>query len=428
MRRLPVVVLACAALTVSTGAGVVASGSIASATTSSTPIIVGGDGDVAIAPGIAQGFEAGIYRFNKAGGLDGRKIEFVGFLDDSFSAQTALTNAQELVQDKHVSFLAPVLSDVASGATGTYLAQQKVPFIGWATDAAFATDPQWGFSIDGNQTNPNIQDITVADTLAITGFKKPSQIKEAYIGENIAGAIVSNNALAEASKDAGVDVVYQKSPIAVLGTTSYAPYAQAVIQSGANTVFETLDSNDAIGLAAALHAAGFKGSIINGVTYYPGTLASQPNEASALNGVYIVDDFPSNQNATPAVKQEISDLKSIGAPPNLSSGPSIGYWSAIVLEEMLKATLKSEGGNPNLVTGASLDKMVNKGFTYTDSLAGGVGTEYFPGGAETGPTGCNTVLKTVGTNFKQITPFRCLGALNVVKRKVMNQKTGKLES
>ena len=111
------------------------------------------------------------------------------------------TNAQELVQDKHVSFLAPVLSDVASGATGTYLAQQKVPFIGWATDAAFATDPQWGFSIDGNQTNPNIQDITVADTLAITGFKKPSQIKEAYIGENIAGAIVSNNALAEASKD-----------------------------------------------------------------------------------------------------------------------------------------------------------------------------------------------------------------------------------
>jgi hypothetical protein len=144
--------------------------------------------------------------------------------------------------------------------------------------------------------------------------------------------------------------------------------------------------------------------------------------------VYVLDDFPSNQNATPAVKQEISDLKSIGAPPNLSSGPSIGYWSAIVLEEMLKATLKSEGGNPNLVTGASLDKMVNKGFTYTDSLAGGVGTEYFPGGAEAGPTGCNTVLKTVGTNFKQITPFRCLGALNVVKRKVMNQKTGKLES
>ena len=214
----------------------------------------------------------------------------------------------------------------------------------------------------------------------------------------------------------------------MLGTTSYAPYAQAVIQSGANTVFETLDSNDAIGLAAALHAADFKGSIINGVTYYPGTLASQPNEESALNGVYVLDDFPSNQNASPAVKQEISDLKAIGAPPNLSSGPSIGYWSAMLLEVMLKATLKSEGGNPNLVTSASLDKIVNKGFTYTDALAGGVGTEYFPGGAETGPTGCSTVVKTVGTNFKQITPYRCLGALNVVKRKVMNQKTGKLES
>ena len=38
------------------------------------------------------------------------------------------------------------------------------------------------------------------------------------------------------------------------------------------------------------------------------------------------------------------------------------------------------------------------------------------------------MVKTVGTNFKQMTPYRCLGALNVVKRKVMNQKTGKLES
>jgi hypothetical protein len=68
---------------------------------SSTPIVVGGDGDASLNAGAAQGFEAGIYRFNKDGGLDGRKIENVGFLDDAFNPQTALTNAQELVEDKH---------------------------------------------------------------------------------------------------------------------------------------------------------------------------------------------------------------------------------------------------------------------------------------------------------------------------------------
>jgi hypothetical protein len=66
----------------------------------------------------------------------------------------------------------------------------------------------------------------------------------------------------------------------VIGTTSYAPYAQAIVASGANVAFETLDPADAIGLVPALKAAGFKGSIENGVTYYPGELASQPNEAA----------------------------------------------------------------------------------------------------------------------------------------------------
>jgi hypothetical protein len=62
--------------------------------TGNPALIVGGDGDLAIAAGVAQGFEAGIVRFNKAGGLDGRKIKFLGVLDDGFSPQTNLTNTR----------------------------------------------------------------------------------------------------------------------------------------------------------------------------------------------------------------------------------------------------------------------------------------------------------------------------------------------
>jgi ABC-type branched-subunit amino acid transport system substrate-binding protein len=397
---------------VATGAGAGAAGSPA-------PIIVGGDGDLAISAGVAQGFEAGIVRFNKSGGLDGRKIKFLGVLDDGFSPQTNLTNAQKLVENDHVMAVAPMISETAGAASGTFLAQSHTPFIGWAVNAAFAAAPKWGLGIDGLQINPAIQALGAKKGI----FDSPKQEKIAFIAENVAGAVSANNALAAVAKLEGADVVYRDAPIAVIGTTSYAPYAQAIMASGANLAFEALDSADAIGLAAALKAAGFKGAIENGVTYYPGELASQPNEAAALDHVYVADLFPADENDTKAVKQEEKDLEAVGQKPDLTSGVSVGYWSAIVFEQMLRATLKSVGGDAAKVTGAALDQMVNSGFTYKDPIPGGIGTEYFPA-AEKVPTGCGTLLQVEGTAFHQVTPYGCFGAIDSVTKKKVNEKTG----
>jgi ABC-type branched-subunit amino acid transport system substrate-binding protein len=400
--------------------------SAASAATSNAPIVVGGDGNLSYEKGMDQGFLAGIYRFNKSGGLDGRKIKFAGFLDDGFSAQTNLTNAQELVQDKHVMVVAPFQSAVDTGATGTFLAQSKVPAIGWGTNDIFSTDPGWAFGINGNNNNKDVQGFVTQKTLLkLTGnTKTPNRVKVALIAENIGAGIAGNNALAGVFKYSGLTVVYQSAPIPVLGTTNYAPYAQAVIGAHPNVVFETLDSADAVGLAAALKSAGYKGIIWNAVTYIPGQLASQPNEAAALNGVYVGNEFPTDENDTPAVKQAQKDLVSIGQPPYLTSGISVGYWSAIMLEQMLRATLAKEGGNPNKVTSLTLQSTVNGGFTYTDPIAGGIGTTYFPT-AEHIASGCGTVVQVVGTKYKQVSPFSCPGVANWVIGKMLNQKTGK---
>jgi ABC-type branched-subunit amino acid transport system substrate-binding protein len=428
MRRILSAAVAAGVLAASCGIAAVAGA--ATAATSTTPIVIGGDGDLAISAGVGQGFQAGIVRFNKDGGLDGRKIKFVGFLDDGFSPATNLSNAQQLVQNDHVLAVAPFLSEVATASTSSYLAGAKTPFVGWSINAAFETQPKWGFGINGNQGNPSVQGLAgMKQLLVATGYTKtPSKLKLAFIGVDTPGGSISNGALAGVAKYAGAKVVYQEAPVAVAGTTSYAPYVQAIMASGANAVYEVLASQDAIGLAAALKAAGFKGAIVNGVTYYPGQLASQPNEAAALSGVYVEDEFPANQNDTPAVTQEEKDLEAAGQPPYLTSGVTIGYWSAIVLESMLKATLKAEGNNPNKVTGATLQQTVtsSKGYSYIDPIAGGIGNEYFPP-AETIPTGCGTLVKTVGDSFKQITPYQCDGAVNVKYGKIVNQQTGKLE-
>jgi ABC-type branched-subunit amino acid transport system substrate-binding protein len=413
----------------STTTSTVSTGSTASTgaagATSTTPIVVGGDGNLALDAGIAQGFEAGIYRFNQAGGLNGRKIQFTGFLDDGLSAQTNLTNAQQLVENKHVMAIAPFSSAVATDSTGSFVAQSKVPVIGWGTNVIFTTQPAWVFGINGNQINPNVQGVAGgAQILTATGnTKTPGKVKVAAIAENIAPGISANNAIAGVLKSAGMQIVYKQASMGLV-TTNYAPYAQAIIASGANVAFETLDSPDCIGLSAALKSAGFKGTIVNGQTYFPGQLASQPNEASALNGVYIENEFPADENNTPAVRQAQQDFVATGQPPHLTAGASIGYWSAIVLEQMLKATLKAVGGDPNKVTSATLQQTVTSGFTYTDPIVGGIGAETFPA-ASTVPTGCGTLVKTVGTSYKQITPYQCLGAVNIVTQKKVSQLTGK---
>jgi ABC-type branched-subunit amino acid transport system substrate-binding protein len=401
----------------------------AAAASSNAPIVVGGDGDLAISAGVAQGFEAGISRFNKAGGLDGRKIQFTGFLDDAFNPATNLSNAQELVQSKRVMAVVPFSSEVATGSTGSFLAANEVPFIGWSVNAAFETEPKWGLGINGNQGNPEVQGLAgMRQALAATGnTKTPGKAKIAFIGVDTPGGSIANSALAGVAKYAGMKVVYQQAPVPAAGTTSYAPYASALISSGANIVYEVLASAGSVGLAAQLKADNYKGIIINGVTYFPGQLASQPNEESALNGVYVEDEFPADENDTPAVQQAEKDLKAVGQPPDLTSGVAVGYWSAIVFEQMLKATLKAEGGNPAKVTGATLEKTVTSGFTYTDPITGGIGSETFPA-AETIPTGCGTLVKTTGTTFKQVTPYQCLGAVNVQTDKVVSQTTGKASS
>jgi hypothetical protein len=94
-----------------------------------------------------------------------------------------------------------------------------------------------------------------------------------------------------------------------------------------------------------------------------------------------------------------------------------------VFEQMLRATLKSVGGDAAKVTNVTLDQMVNKGFTYRDPIPGGIGTEYFPA-AEKVPTGCSTLLQVEGTTYRQVTPYGCYGAIDSVTRKKVNEKTG----
>ena len=342
--------------------------------------------------------------FNASGGLSGRKIKFVGVLDDGGNPPTTLTDAQKLVQADHVFAVAPFTSPVAGGSVGSFLASSKVPFMGYAFNGAFLAAPTWGFGLNGQQSNASFQG-SVGVQQTATALGGASKVKIAFIGTDVPGQLALIHSIGAIATAIGEKLVYAQASIPPAGVTNYAPYAQAVIASGANVVYEILAAPDAIGLASALKAANWSGKVVNGVTYLPSLLASQPSAKAALQGVLVESEFPVNENNSPAVQQEEKQLKAIGQPTSLTAGVSVGYWTAQEFIQMLKATAKSVGSAAK-VTPAALDKRISGGFTYSDTLKGGIGSVSFPINAHQ-PTGCGTMVKTVGTSFTLLSPYTC---------------------
>jgi len=409
LRRLSTLVSGLGVIFASTTIGMGASLTPASAASDPAPIVVGGEGQVALTAGVAQGFEAGILRFNEAGGLGGRKIKFLGFLDDNFSASTALANVQKLVQEDHVFAVVPFNNEIATDSISTFLAQNKTPMIGYGVTPVFVNNP-WAWSVVGDYaagtTAQTTQFVQMTDAL----HAKASTLKWGLVGTDVPGGETVLKLAATSIHSIGEKVVYNEANIPAAGTTNYLPYAQAIVSSGANVIYNALSASDVIGLAAALKSAGYKGASLNGQTYIPGELASNPNEEAALQGAYVSSAFPVNEDKTPAVKQALKDLKAVGAPQALNNGTSVGYWSAQLFIAMLKSTAAKDGG-ASKVTPQSVEKFVNSGYTYKGNIAGGLAPETFPAAERNEQTTCYATTQIEGPNFVLKEPYACNGKL-----------------
>src|ERR1700722_12876877 len=123
----------------------------------SSAIVVGGQGDLSAFPGIAAGFRARIARFNRNGGLGGRKIKFIGVLDDNLTPSTSATHTQQLVLDNHVFADAPFESEVCEAGQGRLLAENRTPFVGLGICGAWSATNRWGYAPAGYLSNPDVQ-------------------------------------------------------------------------------------------------------------------------------------------------------------------------------------------------------------------------------------------------------------------------------
>jgi ABC-type branched-subunit amino acid transport system substrate-binding protein len=390
----------------STGSSTSSSTKPATSSTSSAPagastsgaIVVGGlqDGNY---KGIDTGFQARIARFNKQGGIDGRKIQFVGVLNDGDSLTTDQSNAQTLVLKDHVFAVAPVADQVLSPSATQLFAQNSTPYIGWGLSPAFCGN-DWGFPVAGCESSAQYQNVWGFTQAAQAIGKTVKGLKVAVIGTDNSGGKAGTEGIAALNKIEGAQVVYGQASVPQDGTTDYTPFVQAIMAGNPDMVELVVTFSSAIGLTAALRQAGYKGAIWNPTAYVPGLFAAQPQLAQAVNGSLVVANFPPAEDGSPAALQVESDLKAIGAPTVFSLGEAVGWWSA---EEFIQELQATAAKGP--LTQANFGKVINAGWTIKP-VTGGITQLTFPRD-HIKSTGCYGTLVAQGTKYVVKIPFSC---------------------
>jgi ABC-type branched-subunit amino acid transport system substrate-binding protein len=350
--------------------------------------------------GAAEGAQARFDRANRDGGIDGRTIKFLGHSDDGGDPTTDQTLTRKLIDSDKAFAVVPVVSDNFLPQSSDQLVQAQVPYVGWGFMPGFC-GPTWGFGFNGCLSSPTYLNSSLLDAATAAVNRTPADTSYAFQGEDdtaakagVAGVTAIVNSRHEGK------IVYSKSNVpAGGGVTDWTPYVQPIIAANPDIVMEFMDFASEVAFNAAIHAAGYKGTVVNFDTYVPGLLQSQKSMADALAGVTVTTQIPPVEGGSPVITQIENDLKAAGLPTTLSLGELVGWFSADEFVQMLQAV------GPNLTPTTFNDVINGKGWTYKP-LDGDLGPVTFPADHNK-PQPCSAVVTVENGQYKQLAAMKC---------------------
>jgi len=348
---------------------------------------------------------------NDKGGVNGRRINYLGWTDDGNSPDTNLQETRRLIQQEGVAALVPVITPwFLEGAQ--FAEQQGIPSFGWGIARGFC-ETKFAFGFSGCLTPPPPVKIA-SDTWGslIDEYYKSQGDAEGAKGKTAAVIAEDNDSgksgvkvIAATAKSVGMEVVYEEAsmPAAEGGTpvSDFSPYVNDILTSAdggqPDVVFAVISQNNLLGFAPALDDAGFTGIQTNAVLY-------SPQAAAIVKGDFVLTQFatPEAADTTPAVQEFVDAVRAI-APDEPINQPTIaGYLAA----DMFIQALKKAGKNP---TPESIQKAAAK-MTY--EVEGFVGPTKYPKGFKQG-TPCGQLAESNGTDWSVAVPFSCFTNINV---------------
>jgi branched-chain amino acid transport system substrate-binding protein len=271
-----------------------------------------------------KGIKAYVDALNKAGGVNGQKIEYV-MGDTASTPAGALLSAQKLVQSDKVFAIAEVSSDFYGAQP--FLLKQGVPVVGGGFDS-----PLWG---DPKQTNlfnvVGVTDYTKVPLASGQFFKAQGVTKCAAIYyDSSPSSTASVKSFDKSCEIAGMKSVYTQG--VPFGSTDMGAIAIKIKASGADGLFYSTVPNTAFALNAALRQLGVTLKVASLPTGYGGDLLqSSAAVAAAQNDFFSTVGLPAEAN-TPATQKRAADLAAVGVtgPPTFAEQEAYIVMSGVV--------------------------------------------------------------------------------------------------
>ncbi|MFI1337892.1 ABC transporter substrate-binding protein [Streptomyces sp. NPDC020845] len=346
------------------------------------------------------GAKARFDRANAEGGVNGRKIEFIGAEDDGADQAKDIAAARKLVQQKQVFAVVPVSTFMFAGAK--FLQQQNVPYFGWGYSAPEWCGPEVAFSFDGctGSTKPGPQSAGFFTSLVkATGPAKGRSV--AVIGHDDAVTKAVNKIAKASATSLGFKVVSVQNTVPQTSVpTDWSPYVNRLVTSDGgkapDIIFSTMATPFNAGLFGALKDAGFKGTVLDGISYSDSTLKN-PQVRKAFEGAYVSAPIEPLASDSAAAKQMRTDLEKATGKKNFewSQDMGVGYATADVFLQVLQKA------GTDLTVDSFLKAAQN--ITIKSPYGGNVS---FPAD-RTAPNGCQSLLRVKNGHWKLAAPLVC---------------------
>ncbi len=371
-----------------------ASSSANASSATGTPFVVGamgsftgaGAGSTADAKTVFQDW---VSATNAAGGINGHPVKAI-ILDDQNNPATALTNAQQLVQQDHVQVIFD-LSDNLESAFAKVVDTAKVPVLGQSESPVLGTDPN--FYSTGTTVEPLIWGELKAATVG-----KVSKISGLYCAE-IASCAQTVPLITALGKSVGVSLAYSASISST--ASSYTAQCLGSKNAGANGVTVGAASDVALRVAENCAAQGYKPTYVSTAGEMTTPWLQQPAVNGAVGNTQDVPWFDDSIPATKAMQAAISQYSpSVLTSASFGATATIGWAAGTVFATVAKtANLTPDSSQTAIIAG--LDTVKNNTFggltpplTYTAGKAAQVPCSFVAGisnGKWTEPIGLKTI-------------------------------------
>ncbi len=374
----------------------------------SNSITIEGDVDKTSASGQSEalaelGAKARFARANAEGGVNGRKINYLGSADNKLDPSQDLPTVKKIVEQDKAFAIVPMVSPVLA-AGGTYLVNNKVPFFGWGITPAFCNNTV-GFGFTGclvpTTKTDEVSTASAGLVEKLLGIKDGTGKTVALISEDDVAGQFGIKVIQAAFVADHWKVTYSQSKLpSTSPTTDFSPYSQAILTSNGgkapDVMFHVTTVPNAEGLTKALTQAGFKGIQMNAVTYDPAFLSG--SAGANLDKEYVFIQYGDFQTQSAANDQMLKDVQAVQpSQKELTQDIAIGYYSAdIFLHELQKA-----GKN---LSRAGFLTTANDGSTY--QVAGGIGPISFPANHQNS-VACGSLVQIDSGKYVSKVPLTC---------------------